>query len=208
MSGWPKTRKTEFKAVKKPILIVCEDSKSSVLYLRAKTKDLRLHVTDVEVSGKSDSAPVSVVEYALERKKQNLREAKRNGTEPYDRIYCVMDVDDHPKLKEAIESALANGLIPIVSNECFELWYLLHFIDYSTKTRSRKEINKELEKYLGKKYDKSDTDIYSVIKSKELNALKNADRLYKDARKESNERYPMRNPSTEMHMLIEYLNSL
>lgn len=208
MCAWLKTRKTEFKPVKKPVLIVCEDGKSSVFYFLAKIKDLRLHPADVEVSGKSGSAPVSVVEYALERKKQNQREAKRNGTEPYDKIYCVIDVDDHPKLAEAIDTGLANGLIPIVSNECFELWYLLHFIDYSTKSRNRKELAQELKKYLGKEYDKADKTIYYIIKNREAHAIEVSKKLLERAIDESEQRRPYRNPSTEVHLLIEYLNSL
>ncbi len=69
-----KNRRINFKEVKKPVLIVCEDSKSSVLYFKSKIKHLYLNPIDVEVDGNSDSSPVSVVKYAMERKKKNKNE--------------------------------------------------------------------------------------------------------------------------------------
>lgn len=169
--GWLKTRRTEFFTVPQPVLIVCEDAKSSVYYLRKKIKSLKLHNADVEVDGNSGSAPMSVVDYAIQRKKENKQEAKKKKQQPYGKIFCVMDVDDHPNLKAAIEKAIANGLTPIVSNECFELWYLLHFIDYSTKSRNRSEINKELTPLLGKEYQKADENIFEKIRGNEAKAI-------------------------------------
>jgi len=203
-------RKTSFREVKKPILIVCEDSKSSVLYLRNKIIDLRLNPIDVEVDGNSDSTPVSVVNYAIERKKEQKRKATKEGTEEYGEVYCVMDVDDHPSIKKAIQQAKDNSLIPIVSNQSFELWYLLHFIEYSTAYIHRDDIVKKLKSYLGKEYEKADNKIYEFLKVKgnEEKAIQNSKKLKQSAETESDERNPLRNPSTDVFMLIEKLNSL
>ena len=65
-----KKRKTGTREVREPVLIVCEDSKSSVYYLKEKVKSARLTSTEVEVSGDSNSAPISVVDFAIERKRQ------------------------------------------------------------------------------------------------------------------------------------------
>lgn len=201
-------RKTQFREVKKPILIVCEDSKSSIYYLRSKIKDLNLSPIDIEVDGNSDSSPNSVVKYAIRRKKEQTSKAKKNGIEEYESIYCVMDVDEHATLKNAIQQALDNALIPIVSNQSFELWYLLHFMEYSTAFIHRDDILKKLKVHLGKEYDKADSKIYEHLKGGEDKAIQNAKKLKQSAEIESNQRQPLRNPSTDVFILIEKLNSL
>jgi hypothetical protein len=203
-------RKTDFKPVKKPILIVCEDSKSSVLYLEAKIKDLYINPIDIKVDGNSESSPISVVDYALEKKLEHKKKVKKEGIEDYEAIYCVMDVDDHPSIKPAINKAQANELVPIVSNQCFELWYLLHFIEYSTAFLHREEIYKLLDKKLGKDYDKADKNIFELLNSKgsELKAIQTAKKLKASAIEDSTEINPLRNPSTDVFILIEKLNSI
>jgi len=48
---------------------------------------------------------------------------------PHDEIWCVFDVDAHPKLAEAIELAGRHGIEVAVSSPCFELWFILHYED-------------------------------------------------------------------------------
>lgn len=206
--AWLKTRKTEFVSIPQPVLIVCEDAKSSVFYLRKKVRALKLHYTDVVVDGNSGSAPLSVVNYAIETVNRNKKEAKRQKQQAYGKVFCVMDVDAHPNLREAIQKARGNKLIPIVSNECFELWYLLHFIEYSTRVWSREELKAELTRRLGRHYDKGDQDIFEAIRANEASAIALAKRLEQSALADSDARNPLRNPSTEVYKLIEYLDSL
>jgi hypothetical protein len=202
--AWPKTRQTEYIDLPKPILIVCEDKKSAVYYLKDKVKSLRLHYAQVLVDGNSGSAPISVVNYAIEKKE----EQKDSKSLPFDKIYCVMDVDNHTSLKKAINKAKANGLIPIISNESFELWYLLHFIDYSTASLPRKAINRLLAGHLGSEYNKGDKGIYEKIYANEGKAWQSAKLLYKHAIETSDQRDPLINPSTEVHILLAHLHKI
>jgi hypothetical protein len=119
-----------------------------------------------------------------------------------------MDVDNHETLKKAIDKARSNGLIPIISNESFELWYLLHFIDYSSASMSRKTINILLSKMLGGNYNKGDKDIYDKIYANEVKAWLSARLLYKHANESSDERDPLINPSTEVHIMLSYLHKI
>jgi hypothetical protein len=203
-----KKRKTGVKHPKGPILIVCEDSKSSVFYLKDKIRNLRI-IPLVDVDGDSDPAPISVVNYAIERRKQQKREARERGIEEYRTVYCVMDVDEHPTIRQAIVKARDNGLVAIISNQCFELWYLLHFIDYSTAFLHRDEICRRLEKFIGKEYEKGDKAMYEILKrlGNEAKAIGLARRLKTAAQEESEEKDPLRNPSTDVFELIEKLNS-
>lgn len=208
--GFLRQRKSKFKNLKKPILIVCEDSKSSVFYLKKKARSKGLNPEDVVVIGDSGSAPISVVNYALELREKRKKKSKKEGTLAYSEVFCVMDVDEHPFFKEAINKARANSLVPIVSNESFELWYLLHFTKYSTAFKSRVTLNRELSVFLGKNYDKGDESMFELILQKEgseATAMELATKLDAAARTESEERDPLRNPSTQVFVLIEKINN-
>lgn len=39
----------------------------------------------------------------------------------------MFDIDEHPHVNRAIQTAADNGIGIAVSNPCLELWYLLHF---------------------------------------------------------------------------------
>jgi len=47
----------------------------------------------------------------------------------YNSVWCVFDVDDHPRVADARQMAADNGIELAISNPCFELWLLLHFRD-------------------------------------------------------------------------------
>lgn len=72
--------------------------------------------------------PFSLVSQARDLKRAADSRAKTEGDENlrYDEVWCVFDVDEHPKVGEARQMALDNGLRLAMSNPCFELWLLLH----------------------------------------------------------------------------------
>ncbi len=247
-----KPRVAQFKEPEQfSILIVCEDSKSAVYYFERKIKECALSKTatiekidsqdiavDVEGS-KKGSAPKSVVDYAISKRDEYNKQAKKKGMYPYKEVYCVMDVDDHPTLNEAIDKIYSvnkaniddSELIHIVSNENFEIWYLLHFLEYSTKALHRppsqktksprkifipqdQRIDKLIETFLGEDYDelKSYPQIFQLIKEKggdEQKAIQYANKLEKYHREHSPEQpVYLSNPSTEVYQLIVKLNEL
>jgi hypothetical protein len=89
-------------------------------------------LVDVEIDDAS-GVPKTLVERAVARKKASEEEAHRARDEnlKYDEIWCVFDVDVHPKLPDARQQARDNGIKLAVSNPCFELWLLLHFREHS-----------------------------------------------------------------------------
>ncbi len=112
------------------VLILCEGKITEPRYLQAFRHEHRNQLVQVEVLPEQ-GVPKTLVEHAVERKKQALREAKKQGDSflKYDEIWCVFDVDAHPNLAEAKQQALDNGLRLAISNPCVELWLLLHFQD-------------------------------------------------------------------------------
>lgn len=187
------------------IRIVCEDTKSSPNYLKEIIKHFRLNTANVVVIPSKGSAPISVVNHAIEL---------ANTTDSIDRIYCVMDHDNHESLKRAINKIKNYNLSDkpifqtIISAPCFEIWPLLH-LRYTTKLYSSSgkksaadNLHDDLLKLLPT-YRKNTAHWFKDIIDKLETAIKNAKKL-----KKYNAETNSANPATDMHELIEYLMNL
>jgi len=123
-------RRIPFKEPRKSILIVCEGSKTEPIYFASLKNTLRLIIADVEIVGEG-AAPITVVNKAIEMREERKHIAKRSLTKSaYELVYCVIDVESpvrHESLARAINKAQDNRLEVILSNPCFEYWYILHF---------------------------------------------------------------------------------
>lgn len=100
----------------------------------------------------------------------------------YGKVFAVFDKDSFKKgqFNNAIFTAERRGYIPIWSNECVELWFLLHF-NLLESNVTRNEYFKKLSKILKIKYNKADNH-FDLLNS-ELNlktAYNNAKKLYKN----------------------------
>lgn len=112
------------------ILVVCEGKVTEPAYLngfRAWCKNPRVTVRIAGAAG----VPLTLVELAKELKELAEQEARREADDNllYEQVWCVFDVDEHPKVREARQLATQHGLQLAVSNPCFELWLLLHLRD-------------------------------------------------------------------------------
>ena len=89
------------------------------------------------------------------------------------------------------------------SNECFELWFVLHFA-YQHTGLSRDQYIKKLDKYLASYggYSKTRDGMYSILLPKLPTAIRNAKKL-----RQSNERKSpaISNPGTVVYEIMEYL---
>ncbi len=110
------------------ILIVCEGMKTEPGYFQDFRREYR-RVVEVELS--PGGVPKTLVERAAEMKVDAKRVARAAKDENllYDQVWCVFDIDDHPKVDDAKQQARDNGIEIAISNPCFELWVLLHFQD-------------------------------------------------------------------------------
>ena len=79
----------------------------------------------VEIDPKNTGVPLTLVRSARDYQRQNKN--KRNPD--YDEIWCVFDINDHPKIEQAIQEARDSGIKVAISNPCFELWLVLHYQD-------------------------------------------------------------------------------
>lgn len=179
-------------------LIVCEDSKSSLDYLKA--FEIPPDFAEIVTEGGAGNT-VSVVEKGIEKKE----EAEHAGN-PYAHIWCVFDRDEHPldRYRRAFQLAQKHNDLSVVwANESFELWYLLHFC-YRDTAIGRAEINREISKpdRLNRKYEKFDKAMFESLKDRTQTAIRNAERLSTFNRSQFD------NPSTNVHTLVRELAQL
>ena len=187
------------------ILIVCEDSKATPNYLKAIRDYLRLSTANIEIVGEEcGSDPVSVVQHA-----KKLQQAELNKNSEYDKVYCVIDRDQHKKFSEAIKQAKDNKIRVIISTPCFEYWLLLHFKNTSSPYFNCAEVITALKEHLPN-YEKGQffnaISYVEVLKPKEENAITSAKQRAGELLGVVN--IYAENPYTNMHELIEYLCKL
>ena len=130
-----------------------------------------------------------------------------------DKSYCFVDADVNPQkniqISEADIIAADNpkyNIKIIVSNPCFEEWYMCHF-GYSTKQYvSSAELIKDIQNKIPG-YTKSQEGVYDLLKSKFDDAIKNAKKLedynIKSGRKPHTSDFQ---PSTEVYKVFEAIN--
>jgi hypothetical protein len=143
--------------------------------------------------------PLSLVERAVSVKKNEEREERRKRTWAPDEIWCVFDVDTHPRIEEATALAAEDGIKVAISSPCIELWFVLHFDDQTAHLDARSAQRRAAE-YLsaGKRLTDADLDAlvgrYGDAKARAL-SLAQKHRL--DARQGPG------NPSSEVWRLID-----
>ncbi len=187
------------------IYIFTEGTKTEPIYFESKKSEIRRNDIKIEIKG-SGYNTVSLVDYVLDFIKENKIDLT------IDECWVVFDKDDFVEdFDNAINKAETNDLKVAYSNEAFELWFLLHF-SFMSSAIGRKDYNKKVTENLrrltgNKKYKYSKTTgIYSLIKDRESDAIKNAKKLLKQHTGEKS--FLKKNPSTTVHLLVERLNKL
>lgn len=184
------------------IHVFCNGELAEINYFKELKDNYRSHKIVIYKKGLSKLSPWQLIEEVGRRLKSGLL----TDYDPLgDQLWCVFDVDDywnHNKKKFCNGIALANenGINLAWSNECFELWYLLHFQQVSTSLR-RIEYGKLLKshfKKLGIKYSKNKSGLFILLLNCLENAKKNARLIYEDGEIK-------KNPSTNIHTLVAQL---
>lgn len=183
------------------ILIVCEDSKSAPSYFEFLRDKWSIEAAQILIVGKEcGSDPVSVVQYAIDAKKNNIKLSRRSPELKYDQIWCVIDRDRHPNLNDALDRARHNLIQIALSEPCLEIWFLLHY-RYTTKPYiNYDDLRNDLKAHISN-YDKG--KVPNATLHPLLNTAKsNAKKLRKHC-KETN----VQNPSTQIDRLVIQLEN-
>jgi RloB-like protein len=191
-------------AIKNTFLIYCEGENTEPEYF--KSFPVRTD-TDVKVIGLGRSR-TALVEKVIEF----IDKIERDDNQ---QIWVVFDRDVRPDVKQgnkdfndAITLASKNGIKCAYSNDCFELWFLLHY-DYLESALHRNQIYEKLSDKLGFNYEKAGKSkdfvigLYSLFSDEISNAIRNAKKLHKS---HSDKEYHLQNPCTTVYQLVEALN--
>jgi RloB-like protein len=187
-------RKLDIRETKQRFLIVCEGTKTEPNYF----KSFRVPKDVITVQGvaKDPSGLVkSAQEFAAE--------------DDYDQVWCVFDRDPGTdswtaqNFNSAMQKAEALGFQVAYSNECFEIWYILHF-EYLNTGLPRDDYGRKLRQHLDQEYKKNDLDMYKKILDKQPIAIKLAKKLLASYDPHNPEKD---NPCTTVHLLVEALNA-
>ena len=192
-------------AIRQPfekILVVCEGTKSEPQYFEGLRREFSL--TSVTIKASREKDVLKMVEFAIKELKN------------YDKVFCVFDRDAHKNFQKAIDLAKNSqegrkgSLKTFVSIPCFEMWVLLHF-SYSTKAyvstgkkSACEHVVKDLSAHIPG-YKKSYPNLFATISGKLEQAKTNSKKLQKHHNQESSS---SRNPSSQLHELVDYLQNL
>lgn len=115
------------------ILVVSEDEKSSVYYFDEFSKMLKANAATIGVRPQGGGRnTLDLVKYTQKNLSRWLAQVQEDvDIEAFDEVWILFDKDDFPNYKfdNAVKAAESLGFCAGWSNECFELWYLLHAQD-------------------------------------------------------------------------------
>ncbi len=118
------------------ILVVSEGNVTEKQYVERLAQNMRAQGVNISVkTAQADSDPVSVVRKCIEKRNEATKQR-----EPYDQCVCLVDVDNHARLDEAVNLAQRNEIQMLISNVKFEIWLLWHAND-SIGAKSSKQLD-------------------------------------------------------------------
>lgn len=207
--GWLKGR--DARARKRRInpeyhLIVTEGTNTEPKYFEAIkaeiNKKYREHIR-LEISGAGDNT------ISLFKKAKSIAEKSING---FKHVWIVYDTDDFPreyvnKTADLCKSSSSEEteFHAIWSNQCIELWFLLHFAYYNSDIHRSEywpKLTENLKSINAGEYTKNREDMYSVLKPHIDTAIKNAKKL---ANRYKGKTPADSAPGTELYQIIEKL---
>lgn len=183
------------------IVIACEGRVTEPKYIRDCVSFYGAGLVKLRVVNQT-GVPLTVVEAAVEERNRLLAKYRRsaNSFDMVFRVWAVFDMDEHPKVDEAIALARENGIDVAFSNPCFELWPLLHLEDYGAQL-GRHALQAKLKDIMPSyDHEKGALIDFELIKDNFGIAQRRASRLVQSREGEG---VPLGRPSTTVGNLVE-----
>lgn len=201
-------------------LIICEGKKTEPYYFKGIQKRIeekynqRINVTShptLKVEGVGRSC-LSLLDYA-----QTIIDNEKKKNREYDHVWLVYDLDDFPcddfdntvySVNSMNESKNDSKKWHVAwSNQCIELWFLLHFNNYNTdihRTGYFEKLSDIFKSYGLDKYEKNNENIFEILIA--YGSLENAINYAKQLCKENEGKPPSKMaPATKVYELVEIL---
>jgi len=178
--GWRKPRRDRSRIISPEYhLIITEGKKTEPLYFEGLKKAVnQKYQGRIEIVGLGEGANTLTILSAAEQ--MQLRSGNM-----YRHIWIVYDKDDFPeddfdntffRCQELSDDSVTYHAL--WSNECIELWFLLHF-EYMQSNLYRGQYIPKLTTYLNSRYQKNRTDMFELLYPYLDDAIRNAKRLLK-----------------------------
>lgn len=119
-------RRASTRAKRPQLLIFAEGKKTEPVYFTDRFRIYRESIIG-HVAKHEETSPYQLVERAVARRVDDLREERRGRGSAYDGYWCVFDVDEHQRIPEALQLAESNSINVALSGPSIELWFLIHF---------------------------------------------------------------------------------
>lgn len=146
---------------------------------------------------------------------KKAEDRQQSDTDGFQHVWIIYDQDDFPadsfdntqKRCDALNRRFQSEGIDttfhaIWSNQCVELWFLLHF-EFMHSDITRKQYRAKLSANIGRHYEKSDDTLFDLLFPKLDAAIQNAKRLM--AQYDSDFPPSQRAPATNFYELLEHL---
>lgn len=215
-SVWSDKRKSVKRRIKIHDLLVTNGEQTEINYFKKLSEEIRI---------KLKTAPSDSIQFDFKFVKGDplvvqgeairiYEEAKRNNLF-YNNVWLIFDKDDFTSFSfnQAIlrteKYSVGKGVqfCCLWSNQCIELWFLLHFIKLSTNI-ARKEYFKKLSKILNVKYEKNEKELVELFEKNggELGkAVKYANQLLTEHKDKS---YAKKVPATNVVKFFEHYSKV
>ncbi len=196
-------RRSPHRQIRSKVVIACEGKKTEPLYFDAIRSHLRASAKDIVIVDHKGTDPLTIVQSAVdevERQKPWLKG---------DTAWAVFDGDEHRQnaaqkqnWDQALALAAAMHITVVISNPCFELWYLLHF-QLQNANIHRDAALSALKTHIHG-YDKG-ISVFAALHALQpplgrSSAASRAAGLR--AMHDRNSAHPWTNPSTDVHILV------
>ena len=199
----PTTRRSaeEKLLTNKRVLIVCEGEQTEKNYFCGLRRTYRLPTLNV-VSSESGRNAANILRDACKRFDKAM-----NNKEPFSDVYCVFDRDDDQGANVSFQPTInkiskLKNFHAIYSIPSFEFWLLLHFIYTRQCFATPKHLLDCLEKAYPA-YQKNQLKLFDHLQENLDIALQHAACCEEEAKE-----YDEKNPSTQVHHLIHFLQEL
>ncbi|MBN2023009.1 MAG: RloB domain-containing protein [Pirellulales bacterium] len=163
---------------------------------------------NVQIHTKPSTPPEEVVAEAV-----RLRHAMGDWDASRDEAWCVLDVEgaqNRDRLLQAVTLARQKDIHICLSNPCFEVWLLAHFVQTAQHFLHANAVIRELNKYwkreFGRDYEKNDNQVFRRLQQWLDQAIKNAATIWEGHPWPPDQQQAEdRNSSTEVFKLVQRL---
>lgn len=183
---------------KRRFFIFCEGKKTEPAYLKILQDKYEKFLTLIIKEACGEPSAISTISSET----ANRLKKSENLLEKTDQVWAVFDRDEHFHFDRAIEHCRINDVFVARSNPCFEVWLILHYVDYNRPV-SRHDAQRCLER-ICPEYDR--TKRKYVTNASILDRIDAAEiRAQRSLQNREEEGDPFGAPSTTFHHLTSAL---